>query len=165
MARWQDVIDTAPEYAQAVQALFDAGRHKTLATLRKDGAPRISGIEAQFADGQLWLGMMANSQKLADVKRDPRIAMHSPSTEPPEDPTDSAGWTGDAKLSGRLVVMDDEMRKAVDPETPNSEQEGPPGDYFTVDIDEVVMTRLGTPADHLDIVLWRPGQPLKTMRA
>ena len=158
MARWQDVIDSAPEFAQASQALFDAGRHKTLATLRKDGAPRISGIEAQFADGELWLGMMADSQKLADVRRDPRIALHSPSTEPPEDPTDSAGWTGDAKLSGRVVLMDDAMRQEV-------AQEGPPGDYFTIDIEEVVVTRLGTPADHLEVQLWRPGQPLKTMRA
>jgi hypothetical protein len=158
MARWQDLIETEPEFAQAVQALFDAGRHKTLATLRKDGAPRISGIEAQFADGQLWLGMMANSQKLADVRRDPRIALHSPSTEPPEDPTDSAAWTGDAKLSGRLVPMDDAMRQSVAGDAPE-------GDYFTVDIDEVVLTRLGTPADHLDVLLWRPGRPLKTMRA
>lgn len=158
MARWQDVIDSAPEFAQAAQALFMAGKHKTIATLRKDGAPRISGIEAEFADGELWLGMMAKSQKLADVQRDPRIALHSPSTEPPPDPTDSAAWTGDAKLSGRLAIMSDTMRRAV-------AQEGPDGEYFTIDIAEVVLTRLGTPADHLEVLLWRPGQPLKTMRA
>ena len=80
MARWQDVVDSEPEFAARVQALFDAGRHKSIATLRKDGGPRISGIEAQFANGELWLGMMANSQKLRDVQRDPRIALHSPST-------------------------------------------------------------------------------------
>lgn len=158
MARWQDVVDSEPEFARAAEALFRAGKHKTIATLRKDGAPRISGIEAEFADGELWLGMMANSQKLADVLRDPRIALHSPSTEPPADPTDSAAWTGDAKLSGRLVRMNESLRQVVAPD-------GPEGDYFTIDIDEVVITRLATPADHLDILLWRPGQPLKTMQA
>ena len=158
MARWQDVVDSEPEFAAAAQALFDAGRHKTLATLRKHGAPRISGIEAQFAGGELWLGMMANSQKLSDVRRDPRIALHSPSTEPPQDPTDSAAWTGDAKLSGRLVPMDDAMKQSVAPDSPE-------GDYFTIAIDEVVITRLATPADHLEILLWRPGRPLKTMLA
>ena len=44
MARWQDVVDSEPEFATAVRALFDARRHKTIATLRKDGSPRISGI-------------------------------------------------------------------------------------------------------------------------
>jgi hypothetical protein len=156
MARWRDIVDSEPEFAQAVQLLFDAGRHKTIATLRKDGAPRISGIEAQFADGELWFGMMDNSRKLADVLRDPRIALHSPSTEPPEDPTDSDAWAGDAKLSGRVVEMPAAMKQAV-------AEGSPPGGYFTIDIEEVVVTRLGKPADHLDVTLWRPGQPLKTM--
>ncbi len=158
MARWQDVVDSAPEFAARTQTLFEAGRHKTLATVRKDGAPRISGIEAQFAEGELWLGMMGGSQKLRDVRRDPRIALHSPSTEPPEDPQRGNEWSGDAKLSGRLVAMDDALKKVVAAESPE-------GDYFTVDIDEVVMTYVGTPPDHLVVELWRPGQPVKTMRA
>jgi hypothetical protein len=158
MARWQEVIDTSPEFASRVQTLFDAGRHKTLATLRKDGSPRISGLEAQFAEGELWFGMMGGSQKLRDVERDPRIALHSPSTEPPEDPQRGNEWSGDAKLSGKVVPMDDAMRQAVMPD-------GPPGDYFTVDVEEVVLTYVGTPPDHLVVELWRPEQPLKkTMR-
>ena len=56
MARWQDVVDAEPEFAARAQALFDAHRHKTIATLRKDGAPRISGIEAQFGGGEVWVG-------------------------------------------------------------------------------------------------------------
>ena len=159
MTRWQDIVDTAPEFAQAAQALFDAGKHKTLATVRKNGSPRISGIEAQFAGGEVWLGMMANSQKLADVRRDPRIALHSPSAEPPEDPQRGDEWSGDAKLSGRLVVMDAPLRESLGTAADQA------GTYFTIDIDEVVLTRVGTPADHLVVQLWRPGQPLKTMRA
>jgi hypothetical protein len=158
MARWQDIVDSEPGFAAAVQTLFESGRHKTLATLRKGGAPRISGIEAQFAEGELWLGMMAKSQKLADVRRDPRIALHSPSTEPPEDPARGNEWSGDAKLSGKLVPMSEAMRQAV-------AEGSPEGDYFTIDIEEVVRTYVGTPADHLVIELWQPGMPLKSMRA
>ena len=45
MTAWRDVQAAAPEFADRVQRLFDAHRHKTIATLRADGAPRISGIE------------------------------------------------------------------------------------------------------------------------
>ena len=158
MARWQDVIDSEPEFARRVQTLFDAHRHKTIATLRKDGAPRISGIEAQFADGHVWVGMMANSQKRADVRRDPRIALHSTSEDPPDDPRRGDEWAGDAKLSGQAVLMDAAMRQSLATEDPE-------GAYFTIDIDEVVLTRVGTPADHLVVQLWRPGRALKTLRA
>jgi hypothetical protein len=159
MARWQDVVDSEPDFARRAQALFDAHRHKTIATLRKDGGPRISGIEAQFAEGEVWLGMMDNSQKLADVRRDPRIALHSASEDPPEDPARGDEWAGDAKLSGRLVAMDEAMRHSVAADAPD-------GDYFTIDVEEVVVVYVATPADHLVIELWRPGQRLKkTMRA
>ena len=53
MSDWSDVESSAPEFAVAVREFFEALTHKTLATLRKDGAPRISGIEAFFADGRL----------------------------------------------------------------------------------------------------------------
>jgi hypothetical protein len=158
MARWQDVVDSAPEFAGRVEKIFNAGKHKTIATLRKDGSPRISGLEAEFAEGHLWFGMLANSQKLRDVERDPRIALHSPSTEPPADPADSAAWTGDAKVSGKAVPMDESLLASV-------MQEGADGKYFTVDIEEVVLTRLDDPAEHLLIELWKPDQPLKTLRA
>jgi hypothetical protein len=38
-------VRDAPEFAERVRRLFDARKHKTIATLRSDGAPRISGIE------------------------------------------------------------------------------------------------------------------------
>jgi hypothetical protein len=45
MAAWRDVEQSEPEFAARVRRLFEAGRHKTIATLRADGSPRISGIE------------------------------------------------------------------------------------------------------------------------
>ncbi|RPI07792.1 MAG: pyridoxamine 5-phosphate oxidase, partial [Actinobacteria bacterium] len=72
MPTWAEFEQAEPEFARRVQQLFDAGRHKTIATLRADGSPRISGIECEFADGNLRFGSMTDARKGADLKRDPR---------------------------------------------------------------------------------------------
>ncbi len=61
MASWQDFVDSAPEFGERAEALFTARKHHTMATLRRDGSPRISGTEVDFDDGQLCLGMMAGT--------------------------------------------------------------------------------------------------------
>lgn len=94
MARWGDILAEVPELAAAALAFFDARTHKLLATLRDDGSPRLSGIETTFRDGDLMLGMMWRSPKARDLQRDPRLAIHSGSDDPPD-------WTGDAKVAGR----------------------------------------------------------------
>src|SRR3954447_15648979 len=101
MTTWADVERGEPEFAQRVQRLFDARRHKTIATVRADGAPRISGIEAAFADGELTFGSMPHARKGADLRRDPRLALNSATV-------DRVGgaegeWPGEAKISGRAV--------------------------------------------------------------
>jgi Pyridoxamine 5'-phosphate oxidase len=158
MASWNEVADAEPEFAQRVQALFDAQRHKTMATLRKDGSPRISGIEAQFIKGDVWLGMMGGSMKALDLLRDPRLALHSATVDPPEDPT---AWPGEAKLAGRAEeVTDQAIIAAV---AAQSGQEPPAGPFhlFRIDVTEVVMTRVSDPPDHLVIELWREGQGVR----
>ena len=155
MARWEEVESSAPVFADAVRSLFDAHRHKTLATLRSDGAPRISGIEATFKDGDLWLGMMPGSLKARDLQRDGRMALHSASVDPDDD--DPSGWPGDAKISGRAVeITERDTLKSFGPMPDGSH-------LFRVDIDEVVTTRVGDPADHLVIQLWREGKELESM--
>jgi hypothetical protein len=137
MASWEQIEKEAADFAARVKARFDAGTNKTLATLRRDGSPRISGSEAKFSDGELTFGMMADSMKLYDVRRDPRVAMHSPTLEPP--PDDPQAWPGDAKLAGFAI---------------ESESSG----AFRLDITEVVLTYVGDPADHLVIETWHPGR-------
>lgn len=151
MAKWEELERSEPEFAARVRALFDAHRHKTLATIRKDGSPRISGTEVEFTDdGDVRLGMMPGSLKLRDVQRDPRVAVHSGSADP--DDADPAAWPGDAKFAGTVRQVDSEGKS------------GPPGDYFSVDLTEVVLTRVGTPADHLVIESWHPGRGLVTRK-
>jgi hypothetical protein len=140
MARWKQIEEQAPDFARRLRSRFDAGTNKTIATLRAGGALRISGLELRFDDGEATFGMMGGSRKLADIRRDPRIAVHCPTIEPPQD---AAGWPGDAKLAGIAV----ETGLAHDPAD---------GGTFRIDITEAVLTYVGTPADHLVIETWRP---------
>jgi hypothetical protein len=141
MAAWRDVEQAEPEFAARVQRLFDAGRHKTIATLRADGSPRISGIECEFADGELKFGSMPGARKGADLRRDPRFALHGPPADPQEGK--EAEWPGEAKVAGRA--------KAAGPIG-----DGPDGDLFVADISEVVITRLNPEATLLVIESWTP---------
>jgi hypothetical protein len=56
MATWQGFSEQAPDLANAVRDRFTVRKHCTMATLRKDGTPRISGTEVELSDGQLWIG-------------------------------------------------------------------------------------------------------------
>ena len=143
---WSDVENAEPDFAARVRTLFDAHRHKTIATLRADGSPRISGIETEFADGELTFGSMAGARKGADLVRDPRFALHGPTVDPPDGaPT---GWPGEAKVAGRAVLVGD-----IGDDTP--------GQLFRADLDEVVLTRLNDAGDRLVVEFWRPGAALR----
>jgi pyridoxamine 5'-phosphate oxidase-like protein len=142
MTSWRDVEQAAPEFARRVQALFDAHRHKTIATLRADGSPRISGIETVFADGELTFGSMPDARKGADLRRDPRFALHSATV----DPVDGAekDWPGEAKIAGRAALT-----------------EGEGSDRFVVDVAEVVHTHLNPEATLLVVEWWTPAHGLR----
>ena len=101
MTAWQDLERVEPKFAQRVRELFDAHRHKTVATLRSDGSPRISGIEVTFEDGELAFVSMPNARKGADLRRDPRFALHTATIDPVEGA--EAQWPGEAKISGRAI--------------------------------------------------------------
>ena len=136
MPSWREIEAEAPELAALARRMFDAHKHKTLATLRRDGSPRISGIEAEFVDGHLQFGSMSRAVKALDLQRDPRFALHSGS----EDPDD---WTGDAKVAGRAVEITE----------PGSDHH-----TFRADITELSVVRLGEPRDHLVIESWHAGR-------
>lgn len=158
MAEWAEVETAAGELASAARERFDAHRHKVLATLRRDGSPRISGVEATFLDGVLYLGMMPDSAKAADLLRDPRMALHSTSPEPDE--ADPSAWAGDAKLEGGAIEVTDEEERA---RFAGAQEGMPPGtfDLFRIDVTSLTTVRVGDPADHLVIETWREGKGLR----
>ena len=157
MASFADVESSAPEFAARVRAALDAHGHKILATLRRDGAPRVSGIETRMVDGELFLAGMPRSVKFADLRRDPRMALHSGSDEP-------AAFSADAKVSGRAVEVTDGAELAAfagDAEVPEGAQ---PFELFRIDIEQVVLTAVSDARDALVISSWRPGRPLEVTR-
>jgi hypothetical protein len=152
MVSFADFESAEPDVAARVRAVFDKHRHKVLATLRADGSPRVSGIEASLAGGELWLAGMPGSVKFRDLQRDPRMALHSGSDEP-------GSFTADAKVSGRAVPVVDpagRSRFAAATGTPDD------GSYelFAVDVDQVVLTAVSEDQTHLLISSWRPGRGL-----
>ena len=141
MASWHEVGAEAPELAARARELFDANKHKTLATLRRDGSPRISGIEIGFEDGELWFGSMWRAVKALDLQRDPRFAIHSAS--------DGAHFKADAKVAGRAEEVSSDGSSHL----------------FRADVTELVVISLGgDPPDHLVIESWHAGRGVTTRR-
>ena len=148
MPSWSDVEAEAPELAALARDFLDAHVHKTLATLRRDGSPRISGTEVVFADGELWMGSMWQAMKALDLRRNPRFALHSGSADPP-------AWTGDAKLAGHVEEITDPERKAA---VIGAHTSPGPSHLFRADVTELVVVRLAEPADHIVVESWHAGR-------
>lgn len=134
MASWAEFESAEPGFARRVRRLLTARKHLTMATLRLDGSPRISGTEIQISDGQLQIGSMLGAVKAKDLMRDPRVAIHGP----PNDPRKNGSWRGEAKIAGRAVGMPSDGGSHA----------------FRIDIDEVVITSLG--GKGLLIESWSP---------
>lgn len=147
MATWTEIERTAPELARLVRSRFDAHLHKTMATIRKDGSPRISGTEVVFADGGVWIGSMGGAMKARDLQRDGRCAFHSA-------PLDTDMHDADAKLSGIAAEVTDLDRiRRVWPEW--DEHHAPGGAHaFHVDVTEVSAATVE--GDRMVIRSWNP---------
>lgn len=142
MAWWGDVRAAAPDLAGKVEARFAAHRHAVLGTLRRDGGPRLSGTETTFTGDELWLGSMDRARKVDDLRRDPRLALHSATA-------DEELVGGDAKITGRAEEVTDEATRAA-------VVEGSPGPFvlFRVDVTEVALVEVA--GDRLVITSWHP---------
>jgi len=134
MASWSEFEAAEPDFAARVRKLMRSRKHLTMATLRRDGSPRISGTEVQFSGEHLQIGSMPRAVKAIDLRRDPRVAIHGPT----HDPTSGGAWRGEAKVAGRAVEV------ASDGD----------GNSFRIDIEEVVLTRLNEAGNRLVIESW-----------
>lgn len=161
MATWEQFSAEAPELAAAVRERLDAHKHKTIATLRADGSPRISGIEVTFLGVELYAGSMPGAVKARDLQRDGRFALHSGSDDSDESRPDA--WEGDGKIAGRAVEVTDEAELAAFTAAVGAM---PPGPFhlFRLDLTEVVHVRIGDPADHLVITSWHAGRGVTSVR-
>jgi hypothetical protein len=154
MPSWSEFEAEAPELAERVRARLDAHTHKTLATIRRDGSPRISGTETGFADGGLWIGSMWQARKARDLQRDPRFALHGGSADPPE-------WSGDAKLAGvaEEITDPDRVREISEGKAPSG-----PMHLFRLDLREVSVVGLNEKRNGLVIDVWTPERGVRTIK-
>jgi len=137
LASWAEFAAAEPEFASRVRKLMRSRKHLTMATLRRDGSPRISGTEVQFTGEHMQIGSMPRAVKAMDLRRDARVAIHGPT----HDPTQGGRWRGEAKIAGRAV------------EIPTDGD----GHAFRIDIEEAVITRLNEVGNRLVIESWNPG--------
>jgi hypothetical protein len=97
---WQTFASAAPDLAACAQQEFAPGRVALVGTIRVDGSPRISCVEPNIVDGELYLGMMWQSRKALDLLRDPRILLRNAVCT-------STGDEVEISLRGRAVEIHD----------------------------------------------------------
>ena len=105
MVSWSEFERCAPEVAEAgKELLFQYGPGIAfLATVRKDGAPRLHPICPTLVDGLLYALILPTSPKCGDLKRDGRYALH---TFPAKDRDD------EFLVTGRAYFVDDRAQEA-----------------------------------------------------
>ena len=152
--RWSDLQDQQPRLGALAHDRLVAPGVLLVATVRRDGTPRLSPVEPFVLDGDLWLSMLLGSLKAADLMRDPRVLVHSIVTGPD-------GGEGEMKVRGTAVVVLDEARQrryadavaAALPWTPEVGQ----FHLFTVDVDDVTYVRYDNASGDQFVVRWPAG--------
>jgi hypothetical protein len=139
MATWAQFESEASQFAALVRARFEAAETHILATLRKDGSPRVSGSEVAFQGPDLSFGSMPNAVKALDLQRDGRCAIHA---HPSKD--------GDAKVAGIAI------------EVPGDADVTGGSHAFRLELREAVITSVE--GDELVVRFWRPGLGVRTVR-
>lgn len=99
MVTWRAFQEEAGELASFGRERID-GQVSFLATVRPDGGPRVHPVTPWIVDGHLYVRMYRTSPKVADLRRDPRYALHSMM-----DNDDGVG--GEFSLTGRADEVDD----------------------------------------------------------
>ncbi|MFZ4516349.1 MAG: pyridoxamine 5'-phosphate oxidase family protein [Acidimicrobiia bacterium] len=155
MVSWSTFHELVPEFGTTVAARCAARRHCTLATLRPDGSPRLSGTELTLHDGELCIGIQAGAARIGDITHDARTAVHVVGTDP--DPAAANLWPGDVRIEGRAVQVPDAFRDAW-----CAAQSGlipsEPFPMYRIDIEGVVWVHLSEDGTELLVDSWRAGR-------
>ena len=143
MASFGEIEHAEPDLAARARAILSSTTNAVLGTVRRDGSPRLSGADPYFHDGQLCIWSMPGARKGQDLRRDPRVAVHSI-------PWDSrrvregAAEVGlaDTKVSGNAMLVSDAAHRTSFRTWLRAERGAePPEDWdlFTIDIDGVAV--------------------------
>jgi hypothetical protein len=112
---WSDFAALAPAIATDVRSLFEqyGQGFGYLATVRRDGGPRVHPVSPVIADGGLFCFVMP-SPKRQDLIRDGRYALHSYPAEVRNDEAYVAGWARRVTDRGRRRRVARAHRAAAD---------------------------------------------------
>ena len=167
MASFADVESAEPDLADRARAVvLSSTTNVVLGTIQRDGAPRLSGADPYFHDGQLRIWSMPGARKGQDLRRVPRRcgAQHPVGFAMLRDGAAEVG-AADAKVSGAAVLTTDAGEHAAFRSWLTSERGfEPPEDWdlFTIDIDTVTVISADT--GQLVVDRWSPTDGRKTMR-
>jgi len=152
--RWDDLQHEQPRFGALVHDRLIGPGVVLVATVRRDGTPRLSPVEPFVLNGDLWLSMLLGSLKAADLHRDPRVLVHSVVSGP-------SGEQGETKLRGRAVASDDpathrRYADAVSAALPWSPQVGR-FHLFRVDLEDVTFLRYDNATGDQYLTRWPVG--------
>jgi hypothetical protein len=153
--RWAEMEERQPRLGElARQRVLEPGV-VLVATIRRDGTPRLSPVEPFVLDGSLWLSMMWDSRKAADLTRDPRVLVHSIITN-------RDGGEGELKIRGMARAEHDlgAQRRYADAVAASLGWKPEPGRFhlFEVDIDNVTFIRYDNATGDQTVSRWPPGR-------
>jgi hypothetical protein len=153
--RWSEVELAQPRLAGLARQRLIAAGVVLVATIRRDGTPRLSPVEPFLLDGELWLSMMWQSAKARDLMRDSRILVHSVIAS-------RDGAEGEVKVRGIARAEHDfavqrRYARAVaaslgwDPQPGRSH-------LFAVDISHIAVISYDTDSGDQHVTMWPPGR-------
>jgi hypothetical protein len=102
---WDEFASAAPELAAFGAKRFDT-KVAYLATVRRDGSPRVHPVSPFIVDGHLFVYMEPTSPKGHDLRRDSRYSLHC-------SVADIEGGEGEFLISGRAVFSDDPRMRDI----------------------------------------------------
>ena len=158
MFPWADFETAAPMLAAQGRELIERFRFVLVGTIRSDGTPRISPVEAHIVSGHLMLVMIPDTLKARDLLRDPRILVNSHIIHPDDPNTEF-------KLRGRVVEIQD---RALREETADAIEATsgwrPPENwhFFSLDIEDAAF--LSWQGGVLDLTRWNGDRGLDSVR-
>ena len=160
MATWTEFSDEARDIAGLAERRLAATGLMMLATLRRDGFPRISPMEPVIAgdrlvlhDGRLWLGMIVDSTKSRDLKRDGRFGLHTATA-------DKEVGEGDVKLWGTAseVTDHDTLARFSDEIFESVGFRFEVGSFDAFDVDLLGASSVSVADNVMYVRTWKPGK-------
>ncbi len=149
--RWDEFERACPEIGTLARERFTREQLVLVGSLRRDGSPRISPNECDFAEGRLFVSMMWRSKKALDLLRDPRVAVHSVTC-------DKSAPDGDVKLYGTVVDERDPAVRSAFRDAIRARIDWAPGepeyDCFSVDVEQAGFIRFAP--EGIEVLRWRP---------